>query len=166
MFLGRKKLLEQVLVHFRVNAGAMIAHAQAHFAVPVASGANLDLALIGRCLPHGIKRIADQVNQDLLNLDRISFDWWQVFGQQCFYLAGMPHRIRSHDMRYLCDQFIQIDRASGRIAFLNCIAHVLDDFVGAVSVCNDVGQDLVQGRRVSLSPLNKPHSSIRIADDG
>ena len=51
----------------------MIAHAQAHFTVAISSRANLYLALVRWCLPHGIKGITDQVNQDLLNLDRISF---------------------------------------------------------------------------------------------
>jgi hypothetical protein len=66
--------------------------------------------LVRRCLPHGIEGITDEVNQDLLNLDRIAFHWWQVFGQYCFYLAGMAHCIRPDNMRYLRDQLIQINR--------------------------------------------------------
>ena len=72
MLLGGKELVEQAFVHFRANARAMIAHTQAHFAVAIASRANFYLALTRWCLPHGIKGITDQVNQDLLNLDRIS----------------------------------------------------------------------------------------------
>ena len=131
MLLGGKELVEQAFVHFRANAGAMIAHAQAHFAVAIASRANLYLASVRWCLPHGIKGVTDQVNQDLLNLDRISFDRWQVLGQRCFYLAGIAHCIRPDDMRYIRDQLIQINPAPGRIAFLNCVAHILDDIVGA-----------------------------------
>ena len=124
MLLGGKELVEQAFVHFRANARAMIAHTQAHFAVAIASRANLYLALARRCLPHGIKGITDQVNQDLLNLDRISFDRWQVLGQRCFYLAGIGHCIRPDDMRYVRDQLIQINPAPAGIAFLNCVAHV------------------------------------------
>ena len=69
-------------------------------------------------------------------------------------------------MRYFSDQLIQINPAPGRIAFLNCVAHVLDDLVGAAPVCLYVDQDLAQRCRVFLTPVDKPHSSIRIADDG
>ena len=72
LFLGGKELVEQAFVHFSANACAMIANAQAHFVVAIASRANLYLASVRWCLPHGIKGITDQVHQDLLNLDRIS----------------------------------------------------------------------------------------------
>ena len=124
LLLGGKELVEQVFVHFSANACAMIAHAQAHFAVAIAIRANLYLALARRCLPHGIKGITDQVNQDLLNLDRIYLDQRQVLRQRCFYLAGIGRCIRPDDMRYIRDQLIQINPAPGRIAFLNCVAHV------------------------------------------
>jgi hypothetical protein len=67
-------------VHFSANACAMVANAQAHFVLAIASRANLYLALALWCVPHGIKSITDQVHKDLLNLDRISFDQWQVLG--------------------------------------------------------------------------------------
>ena len=102
----------------------MIANAQAHFVLAIASRANLYLASVRWCLPHGIKGITNKVHQDLLNLDRIYLDQWQVLGQRCFYLAGISHCIRPDDMRYFSDQLIQINPAPGRIAFLNCVAHV------------------------------------------
>ena len=117
LFLGGKEPVEQAFVHFSANACAMIANAQAHFIVAIASRANLYLASVRWCLPHGIKSITDQVHQDLLNLDRISFDQWQVRGQRCFYLAGIGHCIRPDDMRYFSDQLIQINPAQGRMRF-------------------------------------------------
>jgi hypothetical protein len=68
-------------------------------------------------------------------------------------------------MHYFSDQLIQIDPVPGRIAFLNCVAHVVDDIVGAAPVCLHVDQDLAQHFRVFLTLVDKPHSSIRIADD-
>ncbi len=138
LLLGGKELIEQVFVHFSANACAVIANAQAHFVVAIASRANLYLASVRWRLPHGIKGITDQVHQDLLNLDRIYLDQRQVLGQRCFYLAGTGHCIRPDDMRYIRDQLIQINSAPGRIAFLNCVAHVLDDIVGAMSVRHHV----------------------------
>ena len=151
MLLGGKELVEQAFVYFRANARAMIAHTQAHFAVAIAIRANFYLALTGRCLPHGIKGITDQINQDLLNLNRISFDRWQVPGQRCFYLAGIAHRIWPDDMRYIRDQLIQINLASGRISFLNCIAHIPYNVVRPIRVRLDVAQDIAQLCRVILT---------------
>src|SRR5580765_3092345 len=116
LFLGGKEPVEQAFVNFSANACAMIANAQAHFVVAVASRANLYLASVRWCLAHGIKSITDQVHQDLLNLDRISFNQWQVLGQRCFYLAGIGHCIRPDDTRYSSDQLIEINSAQGRMA--------------------------------------------------
>jgi hypothetical protein len=113
MFLGGKELVEQAFVHFRANACAMIANAQAQFVLAIASRADLYLALVRWCLPHGIKGITNKVHQDLLNLDRIYLDQWQVLGQRCFYLAGISHCIRFDDMRYFSDQLIQINPVPG-----------------------------------------------------
>ena len=55
MLLGGKELVEQAFVHFRANACAMIAHAQAHFALAIASRANLYLASAG-----GVCRMASK----------------------------------------------------------------------------------------------------------
>ena len=121
LLLGGKELVEQAVVHFSGNACAMIAHAQAHFAIAIASRANLYLAPARWRLLHGIKGITDQINQELLNLDRISFDQWQVLGQQYFYLAGVGQCIRSDGMCYFSDQLIQINLVPARIAFLNCV---------------------------------------------
>ena len=58
-------------------------------------------------------------------------------------------------MRYFRDQLIQIDPAPGRIAFLNCVAHVLDDLVSAMPVCYHVDEDVAQGPGSSLSFVDK-----------
>src|SRR6476659_2100796 len=78
LFLGGKEPIEQAFVHFSPNACAMIANAHVHFIVAIRSRANLYLASVRWCLPHGVKGITNQVHQHLLNLDRISFDHWQV----------------------------------------------------------------------------------------
>ena len=114
LLLGGEKLVEQAVVHFSANACAMIAHAQAHFAIAIAGRANLYLAPARWRLLHGIKGITDQINQDLLNLDRISLDQWQVLGQRRFYLAGIGQCIRSDGMRYFGDQLIQINLVPGQ----------------------------------------------------
>src|SRR6476660_5985152 len=106
LLLGGKELLEQLFVHFRTNARAMIAHSQAHFALAIAIRADLYLALVQWYLPHGIKGITHQVNQDLLDLDRIYLNQRQVLGQRRFQLAGTSRCIWPDDMRYIRDQLI------------------------------------------------------------
>src|SRR4029077_17430070 len=100
LFLGGKELIEQAFVHLITNACAMIANAQAHFVLTIASSADLYLASVRWCLPHGIDGITNKVHQALLNLDRTCLDQWQVLVQRCFYLAGISHCIRPDDMRY------------------------------------------------------------------
>ena len=46
VFLGGEELVEQLFVHFKANACAMIAHAQAHFFIAIASCNNLYLTLV------------------------------------------------------------------------------------------------------------------------
>ena len=169
MLLGGKELVEQALVHFRANACAMIAHAQVHFAVAITSRANLYLALVRWCLLHGIKGVTDQINQDLLNLNRISLDRWQVAGQRCFYFAGMGHCIRPDDTRYLSDQLIQTNPVPGGVALLNCVAHVLDDLVGAYPSATTAARISckVSGSPLPLSMNRIPaFASLMMAESG
>ena len=59
-------------------------------------------------------------------------------------------------MGYISDQLIQINAVAGRIALLDRVAHVLDDIVGAVSVCRHVDQDFAQGRGIfPTSSINR-----------
>jgi hypothetical protein len=69
-------------------------------------------------------------------------------------------------MRYFSDQLIQINSAQGRMAFPDRVTHVADDIVGAAPVCLHVDQDLAQRSRVLFTLVDRPHSSIRIGDDG
>src|SRR6476619_8122251 len=59
LFLGGKEPVEQAFLHFSANACPMIANAQAHFIVAIASRANFYLASVRCCVPHGIKGITD-----------------------------------------------------------------------------------------------------------
>ena len=90
-------------------------------------------------------------------------------GQRCFYLAGMSHRIRPDDMRYISDQLIQINRAPDSIASLNRVAHVLDDLVGTMRVRCHVDQDLAQrlGSSLALSISRIPaFALVMMAESG
>jgi hypothetical protein len=69
-------------------------------------------------------------------------------------------------MRYIRDQLIQIDPAPGRFAFLDCVAHVLDDLVGAMPVCYHVDEDVAQDLRIFLASVNKALAGIGIGNDG
>ena len=55
LFLGGKEPVEQAFVHFSGNSCAMIANAQAHFAVAITGRANLYLAS-----PGGVCRMASK----------------------------------------------------------------------------------------------------------
>ena len=54
-------------------------------------------------------------------------------------------------MGYISNQLIQINAAPVRIAFLDCVAHVVDDIVSAASVCLHVDEDIAQRSRIFLT---------------
>src|SRR5215475_1656584 len=56
-----EKLLEYPFANFLGNAGSIIAHARANRIVTVALGNDYDLALVNRCVVHGVKAIDNQV---------------------------------------------------------------------------------------------------------
>src|SRR6266480_4705295 len=76
--LGRKELLKQAASRFRRNADTVIAHADANSAISILLSINFDFTRRYRGLRHSFESIHDKINQDLLNLDRISFDHRQV----------------------------------------------------------------------------------------
>src|SRR5436190_24141831 len=72
-FLSGEELLEQTGAVSFPDASAVIAHAYTSFAAAIGRSSYFHLAFLRRCLAHGIKGIANEVNQDLLDLHRITF---------------------------------------------------------------------------------------------
>src|SRR4029077_5645528 len=87
LIFGREKLFEESLAGFFWNADAMIAHAHLNRALPDARGRYFHSALFRRRFGHRIKCVADEIDQDLLNLDGIAFDLRERLGQRSFDLA-------------------------------------------------------------------------------
>src|SRR5262249_27400480 len=76
--LGREELLKQAASRFRRNAETVIAHAGANSAITILLSLNFDFTRRYRRVGHSIEGIQDKINQNLLNLDGISFDHRQV----------------------------------------------------------------------------------------
>src|SRR6476620_10564519 len=78
----------------------------------------------------------------------------------------MSRGIRFHDTSYFRNQLIQINPVSGRIARSNCVAHVLDDIVGATPVCRYVHEDVAQRLAIVFTSVNKTLASMGAGDYG
>src|SRR5436190_4767997 len=74
--LGCKELLKYSASHFLRNADTIITHADANSPSTVFPSHNFDATFRYRSVAHGVKRIQDKIDQDLLNLDRINRDYW------------------------------------------------------------------------------------------
>src|SRR4051794_34144101 len=81
LFLGSDKLFEYPVAQVRRNPSAAILHGHTDSSVAVRLRADSHFSLRLRNVTHGVEGIADQIDQDLLNLDRVSFDRRQVAGQ-------------------------------------------------------------------------------------
>ncbi len=86
--LGRVKGIEQPLKVLRIDAGPGILHAQTHAIVcfPARSDQQAPRAVVNTS--HGVGSIAEQIQDDLLELDTISGDGRKFYGE--FRLQDHP----------------------------------------------------------------------------
>src|SRR6476469_6626991 len=73
-----EKLLEQMVPGFAGDTRAAVSHVYANGAFAVNLRCYSYLPAIARRVMHGVKGVAQQVNEDLLDLDRIAFDLRQI----------------------------------------------------------------------------------------
>src|SRR5215468_7735956 len=69
-----EKLVEHSPGYFRRNTEPVIAHARANRSLTVSLGNDHDFTLVDRYIAHGVKRINNQIRQDLLQLNWIAFN--------------------------------------------------------------------------------------------
>jgi hypothetical protein len=96
VLLGGEKLVEQLFVHLTPNACAMIAHAQAHFAVAITSCANLYLALLSGVCRMASKALLTRLSRSLfvfpvfsLRLTQGDFCMSAIIGGNSWILADV-----------------------------------------------------------------------------
>src|SRR5262249_16030231 len=79
LFLCCEKMLEESHARCLCNPVAVVTYGIPIRAVAIGTSGNLDDPATHAGFSHCIKRIADQVNEHLLNLSGIGFDAWQIW---------------------------------------------------------------------------------------
>src|SRR4030095_13049921 len=89
-----KELLEQSLARFLGNTNSVIAHANANDTIGVPLCGDYYFAAAQWRVAHRIERINNEIEQDLLQLNWIAFNHWQIWVQKSTQLAGVKHGTR------------------------------------------------------------------------
>src|ERR1700680_2503652 len=94
-FRGEERL-EESLACFIRNTNAVIADAHSDHFVTTVLRFHQYFAVLNRRIAHSIESIDNQIDEDLLNLDRIRFDRQQIWLQRSAYLARMKQGIGTY----------------------------------------------------------------------
>ena len=86
----------------------------------------------GRHFPHGLKRVAHEIDQCLLELNGVAVHRGQILRQRHVHGAKLRRGLRPHHVRHALDDLVDADPPAERAPFLDRVPHVLDDFVGAL----------------------------------
>ena len=86
---SREEMVEDSIACFFGNANSIIAHARANCVVPIPLCGDHNFAAARRSVAHGIKGIDHEIDQHLLQLNRIGFNRRQIWVQQSLQLAGV-----------------------------------------------------------------------------
>ena len=77
--LRSEEMVEDSIAYFFGNANSVIAHTRANCAIAIPLRGDHDFAAAKRSVAHGIKSIDHEIDQDLLQLNRIGFDRRQIW---------------------------------------------------------------------------------------
>src|SRR6266480_4924724 len=77
--LRSEEMVEDSIAYFFGNTNPVIAHTRANCAVAVPLRSDHDFAAVKRSLPHSIKSIDHEIDQDLLQLNRIGLNRRQIW---------------------------------------------------------------------------------------
>src|SRR4051812_5209021 len=163
--LRREKLFEQTVAGFARDARAAVSHAYANRAFAIEFRRDFYFPTAARGVVHGIEGVAEQVDEHLLDLDRIALDLRQVVRQGGFHFARQNLSVWLHHVDDFPDGIVEIDPLPDGAAFLYCLPHGVDNFVGASPIGHDIDHDLVKGIRIDVSLLDEAHSRARIVHD-
>src|ERR1700745_3668471 len=84
-----KKRIEEAVPHLLRNAETVIAHTRANRTVPVWLCRDHDSAFGDGCVSHRVECVDHKIQQDLLKLNWVAVDRWQIWIQRSFQLARM-----------------------------------------------------------------------------
>ena len=93
-FFSSKELVEEMFVNLVGNTRAMIAHTHVNAATTVSLCRNFQGPTAGGCMAHRFKCIGDEIDQHLMELDRIPFYHRQTFRERKLHVTRASSRVR------------------------------------------------------------------------
>lgn len=108
--LGRVEGFEQPREALRRQAWSRIRDRYAYALGIRSRGLDQQLALAPRCLAHGLDRVQDQVERDLLQLDAIADDLGQTIGEYRLDRHIVPRRFSLREFDDLADDVVDRQR--------------------------------------------------------
>src|SRR5207253_10391244 len=97
----------------------------------------------GRRIVHGIETVDQEVEQDLLELNRVCFNRRQIWLEQSLHFAGLKHCIRFYHAHHLDHKIVQIHLLPVRDASFHHALDAANHSAGSVCISHDVTEQVV-----------------------
>src|SRR5215813_10621422 len=137
--LGGVEGLEDAFEMRRINTRPGIAHGHED-ACLVLLGADQQLSCPRLYRNHCFSGVQDEVQQDLLELNAISFNRKQYIRKLCTNRNAIPVGYALRQYKNLIDCRIKIETHHSRRRFLHLLTNTVDDVSGSISIANDTGE--------------------------
>src|SRR5439155_13237650 len=118
-----------------------------------------------RRVAHGIESVDYQIEQDLLKLNWIRLDYWQIWHEQGFHLARLKHGIRAYHARHIHYKVVQIHALPVRDAFFYHAPDAAKHIASPTSIRNDVAEQVTKLAKIDIAAINKALSCAGVAGD-
>src|SRR6266542_4017153 len=162
---GSEEVVEESLACFLGNPNSVITHTRPNCAVAIPLCDNYDFTAAHRRIAHGIKGIDKEIEQDLLQLDRIAFNRRQIWLEQRLQLARAQHRITFYHVHHVHYKIVQIYPLPDLGAFFHHAANTANHFAGAASICDDINEQFAYLTEIDIPAINKTLSRAGVADN-
>src|SRR6266404_9357792 len=155
-------MIEDFLRSIGGQTGPEIAHADFRTLSLKRTCTNNDAALGGRKRLHRVEGVPDQIYQNLLNLDRGSFHTRQARIEVRNDGSFPDQNVGTYEPQGIGDYSVQVQRIPGALAFARHSSNSINHFSGTVTGRCNISQQLLQYRRVDLSPVEKTTSGCGV----
>ena len=148
-----------------IDAGAAVRDHELDVALAVDERAQHDLAARFRHFEHRVDAVADQVENDLLDLHRVGLHQRRLRRRLQQHAHAVVARVGLRERQHVFEQTVRLDQLAPHLAILDEGAQAADHFAGAQRLRADVierGLDLVLARS-RLCAIRRWHACAYVA---
>src|SRR5262249_22203558 len=147
------------------DSSSIIAYTCANCIVAISPRRDHDLAAARGCVSHRIQGINEKIQQHLLQLDRVTFNYRQFWLLYSGQLAGTQHCISFHHCNDVHHEIVQIDAPPHWRAFFHHSLNSANHIPGAAPVSDNVAKKLAKFAEINVAPIDEALSGTSVADD-